>query len=1032
MKRIAGILFSSRLMAILLALFAISIAVATFIENDFGSTSARAVVYNARWFELLLLLGIVNLTGNIVIRKLYVRSKLTIFLFHLAFLLILIGAAVTRYTGFEGTLAIREGEQSGAVLTENAYIGVVSGEGETARRAEFPVNFSALGRNKFNVRFNLNGQTVRLTCKSFIPNAVPGIEATSGGKPVAEIVYSDREGRKSLIIGSGEIKAVGSVLFCFDAASTDSNAVILSSSGDSLSFTAPFPVALTSMADQSSTILDKNTVHPIYARQLYTFNNMMLVISKYFSEGKVVAQPLASQEGQTYDAVVIEATAGKTTSEFTLWGKAGTKGIPEPVDLDGIMFTIDYGSAYRELPFKLKLNNFIIERYPGSQSPSSFESHVTLSDPQHNISESKRIYMNNILKYRGYRFYQSSYDPDEKGTILSVNHDWAGTLLTYAGYLLMALGMALSLFNGTSRFRALSKEISQLKIARKAISVVLWLFLVQGFIMAQESRFTPSTIPVDAKHANRFGKILVQDNGGRIEPVNTLTSEILRKLSRKSTYKGMSPNQVFLGMMADPASWQYEPMIRATHPQIQEILGSSEKYYSFASFFKDNNYILGDYVEKAFRKTPAFRSKFDNEVIRLDERINIAYLVYTGEMLRVLPVPGDSTQTWYSHQGIKGRITTSDSMFVQNIIPLYLQDVQQSLKTGNWGGPDSILLAISNYQAQQSGDILPPPQKVSLEIFMNQTDIFARISNVYGLIGFVLLLLQFASIFLPGLKLKVPVMISTVLIILLFAFHTTGLGIRWYVAGHAPWSNGYEALTYVAWATVLAGLIFASRSSITLSATAILSFLILHTAHLSWMDPQITNLVPVLRSYWLVIHVATITASYGFLALGSLLAFINLVLMILQTPGKKELIRITIQELTCIIEMALIVGLYLLTIGTFLGGVWANESWGRYWGWDPKETWALVTVLIYAFIVHMRMVPGLRGYFAFNLASLLGIGSVLMTYFGVNYYLSGLHSYAKGDPLPVPPFVYYSVAVVFIFALIAYWNDRRLNQPDKT
>jgi cytochrome c-type biogenesis protein CcsB len=247
---------------------------------------------------------------------------------------------------------------------------------------------------------------------------------------------------------------------------------------------------------------------------------------------------------------------------------------------------------------------------------------------------------------------------------------------------------------------------------------------------------------------------------------------------------------------------------------------------------------------------------------------------------------------------------------------------------------------------------------------------------------------------------------------------------RWYVAGHAPWSNGYEALTYVAWATVLAGLIFSSRSSITLSATAILAFLILHTAHLSWMDPQITQLMPVLKSYWLVIHVATITASYGFLFMGALLAYINFLLMIMQTKGNKANIRITIQEIVMVTEMSLIVGLYLLTIGAFLGGVWANESWGRYWGWDPKETWALVTIIVYAFVLHMRMVPGLQGLFAFNLAALLSIGSVIMTYFGVNYYLSGLHSYAKGDPLPVPEIVYYTVAVVLFTVVLAYFRNK--------
>jgi cytochrome c-type biogenesis protein CcsB len=197
---------------------------------------------------------------------------------------------------------------------------------------------------------------------------------------------------------------------------------------------------------------------------------------------------------------------------------------------------------------------------------------------------------------------------------------------------------------------------------------------------------------------------------------------------------------------------------------------------------------------------------------------------------------------------------------------------------------------------------------------------------------------------------------------------------------------------------------------------------------MSWMDPQITNLVPVLKSYWLVIHVATITASYGFLALGAILAAVNLFLMILVTKKSFEYIDLTVREISNIIEMTLIVGLYMLTVGTFLGGVWANESWGRYWGWDPKETWALATVLIYAFIAHMRMVPGLKGIFGFNLAALLGFSSVIMTYFGVNYYLSGLHSYAKGDPLPVPVFVYYTLIVVAAMSLTAFLNYRKLSR----
>jgi cytochrome c-type biogenesis protein CcsB len=291
-------------------------------------------------------------------------------------------------------------------------------------------------------------------------------------------------------------------------------------------------------------------------------------------------------------------------------------------------------------------------------------------------------------------------------------------------------------------------------------------------------------------------------------------------------------------------------------------------------------------------------------------------------------------------------------------------------------------------------------------------------------VGFVLLILQFIALFKPRMILKTAIDVSRILIIAGFTLHLFGLAARWYISGHAPWSNGYESLIYIAFATILAGIIFSRKTGIALSATALLAWIILHVAHLSWMDPEITNLVPVLKSYWLVIHVAVITASYGFLALGALLAFLNLIIMFTQSAKNYERLEISISELSAVIEMTLIVGLYLLTIGTFLGGVWANESWGRYWGWDPKETWALVTVLVYAFVAHIRMIPGLKGTYLFNLLSLISFGCVIMTYFGVNYYLSGLHSYAKGDPLPVPSFVYYTITVIAIVALAAFINQR--------
>ena len=219
---------------------------------------------------------------------------------------------------------------------------------------------------------------------------------------------------------------------------------------------------------------------------------------------------------------------------------------------------------------------------------------------------------------------------------------------------------------------------------------------------------------------------------------------------------------------------------------------------------------------------------------------------------------------------------------------------------------------------------------------------------------------------------------------------------------------------------MLAGLIFSRRSLGGMSATLVLAATILLVAGMSWLDPEITPLVPVLKSYWLTIHVSLEAGSYGFLMLGAVIGMLNLILMIFTNARNKEHTERTIKELTIISEITLLGGLFMVSVGTYLGGVWANESWGRYWGWDAKETWALVTILVYAFILHMRFIPGLRGVYAFNFASLFGFATVIMTYFGVNYYLSGLHSYAAGDPVPIPPGVYYTALVLTILSILAY------------
>ena len=261
------------------------------------------------------------------------------------------------------------------------------------------------------------------------------------------------------------------------------------------------------------------------------------------------------------------------------------------------------------------------------------------------------------------------------------------------------------------------------------------------------------------------------------------------------------------------------------------------------------------------------------------------------------------------------------------------------------------------------------------------------------------------------------------IMVVALAIQATALGVRWYLSGHAPWSNGYEAIIFISGIGVLSGLLlYKNRNAFIPAAGALVAMIMMGFAHGgSMLDPQITPLEPVLKSYWLMVHVGIITSSYGFFGLSAVLSAISLILFGAK-PSKK--IEHSIKEMTIVNEMALTIGIFALTVGTFLGGMWANESWGRYWSWDPKETWAFISIIFYAVVLHLRLVPKLRGKLTFNIVSLWAIWSVIFTYFGVNYYLAGLHSYAAGDPMPVPAWIYITAAGMLILSLTAYIRNK--------
>tara|TARA_Y100000766_G_C18814968_1_gene559986 strand:- start:189 stop:1118 length:930 start_codon:yes stop_codon:yes gene_type:complete len=286
-----------------------------------------------------------------------------------------------------------------------------------------------------------------------------------------------------------------------------------------------------------------------------------------------------------------------------------------------------------------------------------------------------------------------------------------------------------------------------------------------------------------------------------------------------------------------------------------------------------------------------------------------------------------------------------------------------------------------------------------------------------------------------GLAFKIFVKWFLYVLVGLFAltwlYHTYGLSMRWYLTGHAPWSNGYEALIFIAWGVGVVGLMFSKFSKIVPAAAALVGFLIIMTASHENMDPQLTNLVPVLKSYWLIIHVACITTSYAFFAVGAVLGIVVMIIMLIKNTNNAKHLNLSIAGITHINEMAVIIGVVLAAIGTFLGGVWANESWGRYWGWDAKETWALVIVIVYAMLLHFRFVPGfIRSKFFFNaFGTIFGFGAVCMTFFGVNFYFSkSIHSYAAGDPPAFPIWLWLTIASIFVLTILAGWRDSKVDK----
>lgn len=1057
LKTLSNILFSTRLTAVLFIAFAVAMATGTFLDAGQETSPTpytRQLIYNAWWFETILVFFVINFIGNIFRYKLLRKEKWVTLIFHLAFILILFGAFITRYFGFEGMMSIREGETESIFLSREVYItayidGDYEIDGVRQRLVkEYPVDFSERLNNDFKKETDYNGQPVTFELEKFIKGAEKDIVPDENGESYLKIVSTIGGQPYNYFIKDGQVQSIGGMLVSLNKRTHA--AINITNNEEGLFIESPYEGQYMTMATMNTGLLAKDSLQPLILRSRYIIGGIQMVLPKPVIKGTFDLVKKSEILTGDDEGVLLKVTSNGETARVPLLGGEYRSNPFEKVKVGGLDIALKYGSKIRELPFSIKLNDFIADRYPGTENRySAFASEVTVID-ESGGDFNYRIFMNNILFHKGYRFFQSSFDSDEKGSKLSVNHDSWGTWTTYIGYFLLYFGLLAILFNKHTRFADLKRNLNKVKAKKaKLMTVLLLSFGLFGF--AQEASVSEShnqnklsKVQIDSiikanitpsDQAEKFGKLVVQDFSGRMMPINTLASEILRKISKHDNYEEFDANQVLLSMQENPLFWYEVPIIYLSPKKgdsIRTIIGvdKSEKYVRLTDFIKeDGTYKLSQYLEEAY--AAQIPNGYQKEFKEIDQRVNLLFGTIEGRTLRIFPVPDDENNKWISpiEYKQKYRRTIEDTLygaFIENGFNYYLSELQKAKSNKDFSNTDKLLEGIKKNQQKLGSEVMISDEKISTEVLYNKYDIFKKLFSWYLYAATVMFVLLIFQIFKEKSKaVNAIVKISKFAIIALFLLHTAGLITRWYISGHAPWSNAYESMIYVAWATMFFGLIFGRKSELTIASTAFVTAMLLMVAHWNWMDPAIENLQPVLDSYWLMIHVAIIVASYGPFTLSMILGATALLLMIFTTRSNKDKMLLNIKELTTINEMSMTVGLVLLTIGNFLGGMWANESWGRYWGWDPKETWALISIMVYAFVLHMRLVPGLRGRFGFNFASIIAISSIMFTYFGVNFYLSGLHSYQSGQQIASFQIIAISIGLVALLGLLAYLKHRK-------
>ena len=623
----------------------------------------------------------------------------------------------------------------------------------------------------------------------------------------------------------------------------------------------------------------------------------------------------------------------------------------------------------KELGFEVSLKNFNVVNYPGTDAPMDYVTMLTANTQEIKVS------MNNIGSFNGYRFIQSGYDSDMQGTTLGVYHDPWGIGITYTGYALLFISLIATMVSKKTRIRHLYRKALSLQGA-KAWAVTA--------LLAVSSFATPANaqemVKIDGDIADDFGKICVLYNS-RITPINTVATSFVTKLCGKPTWDGLSSNQVFAGWIFDVPYWETVKMIEIKEKKAQELLGINGKWASFDDFWDSyNNYKLDAPLKKAYKDGD---TKLQKQLRDADEKFNIIRMLYGGEMLKMFPYAGkQGHMQWFAPGQPLGNLKLDEKELV--FIKKSMDYLAESIITGDKARAEEIAKKIYSYQHVRGKAVVPTKFRIYTETFYNKTNAQRLPVMLYLTLSLVLAIVSTLS--LNNGKQKKTRLVSSVLTWVMLIHTTLLLTLRWFVSGHLPMSNGYETMQFMAWATLIVTLVMQKRFLPVKQFGPLLSSFALLVAMITDGNPQITQLMPVLQSPLLSVHVMVIMFSYALFGLTALIGLQGLIAHHRKQEEKE-------QQLAALSQFLLYPAVALIAIGIFIGAIWANVSWGRYWSWDSKETWALITMLIYSVPLHAD-IKWLRKAQHMHIYMLLAFLSVLMTYFGVNYFLSGMHSYA--------------------------------------